>query len=190
MKRAASAFALFIAAALWVPAPAAAQQPVKSFDQLNTRLKAGDTVWVTDAQGREITGKIRDLSAASLILDAGGTPRDVQAAQVGTIRLQPKDSLKNGVLLGAVIGAALGVASCAANSECIEDEGGPGVSMALGILGAAAGAGIGAGIDAAVKGPKLVVYRAPGTAGQAPPSVSIGPVLTPRRGGVAVSFAF
>ena len=28
--------------------------------QLNTRLKLGDTVWVTDAQGREIKGKIRD----------------------------------------------------------------------------------------------------------------------------------
>ena len=190
MKRAASAFALFIAAAFCVPTPGAAQQPVRSFDQLNTRLKPGDTVWVTDAGGREITGRIRNLSAASLLLDAGGTPRDFQAEQVGTIRLRPKDSLKNGVLLGAVIGLALGVASCAANSQCIDDEGGPGVTAALGLMGAAAGAGLGAGVDAAVKGPKLVVYRAAGTAGHAATRVSIGPVLTPRRGGVAVSVAF
>ena len=39
-----------------VPALSAAQEPVKSFDQLNTRLKVGDTVWVTDAEGRESKG--------------------------------------------------------------------------------------------------------------------------------------
>jgi len=33
---------------------AAAQEPVKSFDQLNTRVKVGDTLWVTDGQGREV----------------------------------------------------------------------------------------------------------------------------------------
>ena len=42
------------------PAIAAAQEPVTSFDQLDTRLKPGDTVWVTDAQGREIKGKYRE----------------------------------------------------------------------------------------------------------------------------------
>ena len=42
-----------------LPALAAAQEPVKSFDQLNTRLKPGDTVWVTDAQGRESKGRSR-----------------------------------------------------------------------------------------------------------------------------------
>jgi hypothetical protein len=30
---------------------AAAQAPVTSFTRLNSRLKAGDTVWVTDAPG-------------------------------------------------------------------------------------------------------------------------------------------
>ena len=39
-----------------LPALAAAQDPVKSFDQLNTRLKIGDTIYVTDAQGREVKG--------------------------------------------------------------------------------------------------------------------------------------
>lgn len=189
MERAAPAFALVIAAAIWVPAQAAAQQPARSFDQLNTRLKPGDKVWVTDAEGREIEGRVRGLSAGSLLLDAGGRPQEFDAGRVGLIQFRPGDSLKNGVLLGAVIGAALGVASCAANSSCIEDEGGPGVSMALGIMGAAAGAGLGAGIDAAVKGPKLVVYRAPGSAGSSQGRVSIAPVITRRTKGVAVSFA-
>jgi len=60
-----------------LPALSVAQEPVKSFDQLNTRLKPGDTVYVTDAQGREVKGRIRGLSATSLLLDAGGSPRDL-----------------------------------------------------------------------------------------------------------------
>jgi hypothetical protein len=190
MKRAASAVLIF-AAALAVPPPALAQQPVRSFDQLNTRLKAGDTVWITDAQGREIAGRVRDLAATSLLLDAGGTPRDFQAAQVGTIHLQPKDSLKNGVLYGAILGAGAGAASCLANPQCGGDsELAAGASVGLALLGAAAGAVIGAAIDAAVKGPRVVVYRASGKAGQAPPRVSVAPMLTTRHRGIAVSVAF
>lgn len=39
------------------PALAVAQEPVKAFDQLSTRLVVGDTIFVTDAQGREIKGR-------------------------------------------------------------------------------------------------------------------------------------
>ena len=56
-----------------LPALAAAQDPVKSFDQLNTRLNIGDTIWVTDAQGQEVKGKLSALSTDALMLDAGGT---------------------------------------------------------------------------------------------------------------------
>ena len=49
----------FVAAILTVAPGTSAQEPVRDFSQLNTRLKPGDTVWVTDAQGREIKGKIR-----------------------------------------------------------------------------------------------------------------------------------
>ena len=76
------AIALAVICLLFAFALAAAQEPVTSFDQLNTRLKVGDTVWITDAQGREVTGKIRALSPASLLLDAGGTPHDFEAARL------------------------------------------------------------------------------------------------------------
>ena len=176
------------AAMLLLPTFAGAQEPVKSFDQLNTRLKVGDTVWVTDAQGREVKGKIRDLSATSLLLDAGGTPQDLQAARVATIQLQPKDSLKNGVLWGALAGFAGGALSCLLNPQCAGDEAGAGMATGLAIVGAAAGAGIGAGVDAAIKGPRLVIYRGAGTRSAA--RFSLAPVITPRHRGVAVSFAF
>jgi hypothetical protein len=156
------ALLLAVAVSMLTAAPAGAQEPVKSFDLLNTRLKPGDTVWVTDAQGREIRGKVIGLSPASLQLEAGGATRELAAEGVGVIKAQPKDSLRNGVLLGALIGFAGGAVSCAANPQCIDDEGGPGVTVGLALVGAAAGAGIGAAVDAAVKGPKLVVYRAKG----------------------------
>ena len=55
MTRATAAAIVVLAAALCFGAvPAAAQEPVTSFDLLHTRLEVGDTVWVTDAQGREI----------------------------------------------------------------------------------------------------------------------------------------
>ena len=168
-----------------LPAVVAAQEPVKSFDQLNTRLKAGDTVWVTDAQGREIKGKIGSIDAASLSLD-GNTATAFKAVDVRTIVERRPDSLKNGVIIGAVSGfaaaAGLIVAACSSD-EC--DYAGP--AMLAGLF-TGAGAGIGAGIDATIRGPKRIVYRAPVAAASA--RLSLAPVITPRSTGLAVSFAF
>jgi len=165
-----------------LPALSAAQEPVKSFDQLNTRLKVGDTVWVTDAQGREIKGRIRGLSATSLLLDGGGSPQDFQAARVGTIRVQQPDSLANGALIGLAAGAVAGAlvwrAVCDGEAAC---------AVVGALLGAGAGVGIGAGIDGLIHG-KRDVYRAPGASGNA--RFSLAPVVTPHTKGVAVSFSF
>ena len=166
-----------------VPALSAAQEPVKSFDQLNTRLKVGDTVWVTDAEGREIKGRIRGLSATSLLLDAGGAPQDLQAARVRTIRMQQSDSLTNGTLIGLAVGGAAGALVMVPEYEC---DDGPVIAVVW--LGAAAGAGIGALIDAARGGKKVLTYRAPGALSSA--RLSIAPVITPRTKGVAVAFSF
>ena len=53
--------ALVGAVSLASPAPGAAQEPVTFLAQLAGELKPGDTVWVTDAQGREIKGEIGAL---------------------------------------------------------------------------------------------------------------------------------
>jgi hypothetical protein len=177
-----------LAAVLRLAAPAVAQEPVRSFDLLDTRLKPGDTVWLTDAEGREVKGTVRGLSAGSLRLKTDGADREFSASGVQAIRAQRRDSLKNGVLIGALVGLAGGAAACLANPECSGDEAAAGVTVGLGIMGAAAGAGIGALVDAAVKGPKLLVYRAPGTPGQA--RLSVAPMIGPRAKGVAVRFTF
>ncbi len=189
MTRATAAAILILAMALGAANVAAAQEPVTSFDLLNTRLMVGDTVWVTDAQGREVKGKIRDLSPASLLVDVGGTPQDFQATRVGGIRTQRKDPLWNGALWGALAGAVTGAASCLLNPQCGgDDEIAAAVSLGLAGVGAAAGAAIGAGVDAAVRGPKLLVYAPPAPRGGS--RLSVAPMITARMKGVAVSFRF
>ena len=91
-----------VAALLAAPVQAAGQEPVKSFDQLNARLKVGDTVWVTNAQGREIKGEIQSLAPDALTLEVDGA-RTFTAHDVRVIHERKRDSLKNGALIGGSI---------------------------------------------------------------------------------------
>ena len=165
-----------------LPAVSAAQEPVKSFDQLNTRLRVGDTVWVTDAQGREVKGKIASLGVDALALDAGGT-KLFSASDVRRVEEPRSDSLLNGAIIGAIPGALLGLTMGNFSGEWRGGDAAVGALICGGI-----GAGIGLGIDALITGQKQVVYRAPGVSGSA--RLSLMPVLTPGAKGVAVSFSF
>ena len=186
MRLSRSTAMILVAVFIAVPALAAAQEPVRDFSQLNTRLKPGDTVWVTDSQGREIKGKITNLSSGSLALKAKGAPI-LSATDVSTIQLRDRDSLKNGTLIGLGVGAGLGLAGCI--SIAGEEDAGAWCAMGM-LFYAGVGAGLGAVIDAMIPGKKLVVYRAAGLAGAPPARVSFAPVITPRAKGIAVSFAF
>ena len=176
---------LFVIALLCLTASAMAQEPVRSFDQLNTRLKPGDTIWITDAQGREVKGKIVDLAPGAVTVKADAS-RTYGPADVNLIHERRPDSLKNGALIGLGVGGGLALGLCLA-AEPIEGDGA--CVLAAGIYGGV-GAAIGVGIDALIPGKKIVAYRAPGPAGAPPARVSFAPVVTPRAKGVAVSFAF
>ena len=186
MKRSTAAL-IVLSAALGLPAIAAAQEPVKAFDQLDTRLKPGDTVWVTDAQGREVKGKIRELTPSALTLDGEGG-RSYQAGDVRLVVEYRGRNTAKGALWGLVAGAA-GGALLGASSGIEEDYGTQGgwALAGAGIFGGI-GAGVGAAIGAMSTKPGRVVYRAPGSAGHA--RLSVAPVITPRAKGVAVAFAF
>lgn len=175
---------IVVAVALCAPPAGLAQEPVKSFDQLNTRLKVGDTVWVTDAQGREIQGKIQALAPDALTLKADA-PRAFTAADVRMIRERQPDSLKNGALIGLGAGGALGILACAAIAG--EGEAGGWCAMAIGVYGGL-GTVIGVGIDALIPGGMREVYRAPGAAPGA--RLSVAPLIGRTSKGVAFSFAF
>ena len=168
-----------------LPALSTAQEPVKSFDQLNTRLKPGDTVWVTDAAGHEVKGKIVNLAPEAVTVKADAS-RTYGPADVNLIHERRPDSFKNGALIGLAIGGGLALGLCLA-AEPIEGDGA--CALAAGIYGGV-GAAIGVGIDALKPGKKIVAYRAPGPTGAPSARVSFAPVITPRARGVGVSFAF
>jgi len=174
-------FAISTSMFLWSPARAAAQDPVRSFDQLNTRLKVGDTVWVTDASGREVKGKIEALGSTSLTL-SGGDRRTFEGSDVRTIVERPHDSLKFGTLLGLGIGLGTGIALLLAAEGDSE-----GAALGLAMLGGM-GAAIGCGIDAMIPMPKRPVYLA--QSGSWTGKVSWNPIVGPRAAGAAVSFGF
>lgn len=169
-----------------LPTFAAAQEPVKSFDQLDTRLKAGDTVWVTDAQGREIKGKIRELTPSALVLD-NGNGRTFEAGDVARINQRQGSKVRKGALWGVIVGGALSVGSLAYGAQGCTGEACGLAVLAVPIL-IGAGAGIGALVGKGMPGKELVVYRAPATGTTT--RIFFAPVITPRRTGVVVSFAF
>jgi hypothetical protein len=168
-----------------LPALAAAQEPVKSFDQLNTRLKVGDTVWVTDAQGREVKGKIAGLTRSALTLE-GDAGRTLQVDVVRLITQRTGSRVWKGTLWGLAAGGAVSLGLVLASEGC-EDDGvytcAYGIPVAVGV-----GAGVGAIVGALTPGKTLVVYRAPGASGSA--HLSLAPVITRRTKGVAVAFSF
>jgi hypothetical protein len=177
----------FVAAILTVAPGASAQEPVRDFSQLNTRLKPGDTVWVTDAQGREIKGRITSFAPDAIGVEANGAQL-LRADEVRAVEHRRPDSLANGALIG--LGVGFGVGAGLALLVCSEDECSGSGATVFALVIAGIGTGIGVGVDALIPGRRQVVYRASGTPGATPARLSIAPVITPRAKGVAVSFAF
>lgn len=188
-----------IAASLWrrsallcflltaITQAAAAQGIAGSFEQLQVLVKPGDTVIVTDAAGRETTGKIAGLSPSSLSLLAEGARREWTEHDVTTIKQRRADSLGNGAIYGLAIGAGVAATLLAVVAAADEDEDVSGSDVAI-ILGAygAIGAGAGVGVDALIKR-RHVIYQRPSASGL---QVGIAPWLTSQRKGVRVTLSF
>ena len=168
-----------------LPTLAAAQEPVKSFDQLGTRLRIGDTVWVTDAQGREIKGRVTSFAPDAVGVDANGA-QVLRADEVRAVEHRRPDSLANGALIGLGVGFGAGVLLAA--SGCSDADCSWGEATLVALMFAGVGTGIGVGVDALIPGRKQVVYRAPGASGSA--RLSLAPVITPRTKGVVVALTF
>jgi hypothetical protein len=179
--------AVILATALTaMPALAAAQEPVRDFNELNTRLKPGDTIWITDAQGREVKGKIVDVAPGVLTLKADRS-KAYTSGDVNLIRTRRPDSLGSGALIGFAAGSSVGIA-CYIDTAGESEMAGwcTGYLLVFGALGA----GLGVGIDALIPGRKTVVFRAPGSTGAASARLTIAPIVTPRAKGVAVGLRF
>ncbi len=178
------ALVLAVISLLLAFALAAAQEPVRDFTQLNTRLKPGDKVWVTDAQGREVKGKIVSLQSDALALDSDGAVT-FPAGSIRAVREREADSIWNGAIIGGSAGALLGTGLGDFSGSWDWGDAAVGAVMIGGI-----GAAIGIGIDALIPGKKVVVYRAPAPGGSPSARLSVAPFVTPRAEGVAIAYAF
>ena len=162
-------------------------QTAASFDELPLVLRPGDRVTVTDDSGRNITGQIIDLSPSTLSLAARGARLDLSAADVSFIRQRRPDPLRNGALIGLGVGAIpVAIISWFGYAYALGEGGNPwGVVPFAGMyLGLAAG--IGAGVDALIQR-NHVIY---GPMGAAQRRLTVSPLLSGDRRGVAVSLRF
>jgi len=162
-----------------------AQTPVSDFGQVSTRVRVGETVYVTDSAGREHKGMLFDLSPSRLVLESGSKRQDFPAGEVAAISWRAPDSLGNGALTGMAVG--VGLMGIAALSSCNSSDCGGWVFLGMLAYGGI-GAGIGAGIDALIPGKMIPVYRS--ASGKQGASLSFSPILSPRRQGLAATVRF
>ena len=148
----------FVVMVALLPRAVHAQAASTSFDELRSRLKPGDTVYVSDMDGRLTRGKLGELSASSLELlvpEKRADGRDVLVPKprlserdIREIQLERHDPIINGVLIGLGAGAASG--AWGAVEECRWENCGSDRTRTIAgntAMFAAIGAGIGAWID-------------------------------------------
>ena len=168
--------------ALSVPT-ASAQVLARSLDQLRVLVKAGDTVSVTDATGRRLTGPIADLSKDALTLVVDGNRFVLSERDIATVRQRRADSLANGAKWGFGVGLGFGLLVGVA----IAAEGYSGAAIPVaGLAYGGIGAGVGVGIDALIRGTRVIYARDDTPAA----GVRIAPVLSRHGAGFAGSILF
>ena len=160
------------AAVTLLPLSVSAQTVATSFNELPTVVKTGDTVDLTDAKGRTIRGRIGELSRSSLELTArrrasNGTDPFVPVGRfsepdIRQIRLERRDSVLNGTLIGLAVGLGIAAFPAAAIFCNPNYEDGATPAMCASFLGILGGIGAGAGVlvDAARVERRVVYYRA------------------------------
>ena len=177
----------FVAFAALMAAPVAGQTVAASFDELRFKVKAGDTVYVTDVSGKpEQEGRILELSASSLAVSIGGVRRDLVEGNVQRVRQRLPDSKKNGALIGFLVGAAGSVAA----AKTLESPSGScgGGCVAVNVLyGGGIGGLVGLGIDALIQGRKDVYVSGASRSSQ---EVVVRPFVTFEAKGLNISFRF
>jgi len=160
--------ALLLACVCLRSAPAQAQPTLDRWAGLES--KRLQEIYVRDVEGTETSGRLLQINPVSLVILAGGVERRFDADEV--IRVQKRDSLKNGTLIGLAIGAGMGLMT-AAISDCPgNDPGGScggaraaAVAVSMGVYSA-----IGAGVDALVRG-RTTIYERRGAS--RPPSAFV-----------------
>ena len=148
---------------LCLPIEALAQRPAQSFVELQVRVRIGDTVYVIDNSDLETRGQIGTLSDTSLTLTVDGTRRDFVENAVKRIDRRRRDSVRNGLLIGAGTGAVLGflVGRTADSPSCPRSGIECGQGAVLGTVGGAFWGGVAGWVtDVLIRKREVIYMRA------------------------------
>ena len=165
---------------------ATGQTVASNFEELGLKVKAGDTVYVTDGSDRpEREARILGLTGSVLTVSIDGARQELDESNVRRIRQRLPDSRKNGALIGFLVGAAGSVAGAKAmESPAGSCSGGCVAGSAL--YGGGLGALVGLGIDALIQGRKDIYLKG----GQASLEIDVRFLgLSPTKG-LSVSLRF
>jgi hypothetical protein len=157
-------------------AASAQQQPaVNSFEQLRTRLRAGDKLIVRDAEGKTTRGRLSAIAGDRIEIKSwrwrSFRVRPRVFTETAVRRIEFEDRTWNGALIG------LGVAGAAIGIGCMADHGGYGCLYLL-VLAPPFGVSVGTAVDSLIN---RTIYQAPG--GHA--SITLSPLLGARRIGLS-----
>lgn len=147
---------------VWFATTAGAQQPAHSFDELTPRIQLGDTVYLVEGSGRETKGRIATLSDIALTMSVDGTRREFIAGDVQRIERRTRDSVRNGLLIGAAAGALVGfrVGKAADSPACPRSGIECGQGAAIGTVGGAFWGAVGGWIADALIRKREIIYAA------------------------------
>ena len=186
--------ALIVALCMIGTSPALAQVQVATLDELRGELSPGDFISLVQTTGDSVRGRLVRFADTALDIRTetrqatGKQPLDV-TVPFGTIRSleRPRDSSRNGVLIGAGVGAgvSLGMFIYAAAVDYNEiDEWGP-QYLAMGAVYTGVGALVGWAVDWAHSKPH-VRFNAPSAQTM---RIRVAPLLA-RRKGMALVLSF
>ena len=148
------------------------------------KARKGDVVTMTDIAGRHAEGVVRGVGPSALTVLVNGREEQWMLAETREI-WKRGDSLRNGMLYGALIGAGAGVFGGYVVGAQASNEGGDGGAAFVGmtVLGVGGGAAIGAAFDAMRKG-RTLIHRGAGA------TVLVTPTLSPNIRGLQVAVRF
>jgi hypothetical protein len=131
------------------------QEPDRRWTELER--SQGLTVAIDVTDGSRLAGTLLRMEPQRLMLHVHGDDRPIERGRIRRITSKRRDSLKNGILTGALIGAGM-----AAGSSCYvrDRKCGKAGRAAFVAFGAALWSAIGAAIDASTQ-KRMTLYEAP-----------------------------
>jgi len=181
---------LLVLAVVFVADTAHAQSAVNSFQELQAILQPGQSVVVTTEGGRQMKGKVLDVSASTLVLDAfdvSSLVRETRTFAPDTVTMiRRTDSIWNGALIGAGVGAVATWISVVRACSLPDPECEVIARLVFGVPMTIGGTVAGALVDRAIGNDPI--YLAPSRASQAP--VTVSPLFGRKGVGLSLSVRF